>query len=72
MKTLEEKFSLKKKSDVKKKILTSILESLFSVGRTDLLLNSKLDRMRYYLNLKPYSINFLKEHFLTILIKKNN
>ena len=80
MQNLEEKFSLKKKSDVKNKILTSMKKNkkywkaYYSVGRSNLLLNSKLDRMRYYLNLKPIvnSINILKENINNIDKKKNN
>ena len=74
MQNLEEKFSLKKKSDVKNKILTSMKKNkkywkaYYSVGRSNLLLNSKLDRMRYYLNLKPIvnSINILRANINNI------
>ena len=77
-KNLEEKFSFKKKSDVKNKILTSMKKNkkywkaYYSAGRSNLLLNSKLDRMRYYLNLKPIvnSINILKENINNIDKKK--
>ena len=43
-------------------------KAYYSVGRSNLLLNSKLDRMRYYLNLKPIvnSINILKENINNI------
>ena len=43
-------------------------KAYYSAGRSNLLLNSKLDRMRYYLNLKPIvnSINILKENINNI------
>ena len=78
MQNLEEKFSFKKKSDMKNKILTTMKKNkkywnaYYSGGRSNLLLNSKLDRMRYYLNLKPIvnSINILKENVNNIEKKK--
>ena len=78
MQNLEEKFSFKKKSDMKNIILTTMKKNkkywkaYYLGGRSNLLLNSKLDRMRYYLNLKPIvnSINILKENVNNIEKKK--
>ena len=70
MQRIEEVFFKKNKSDLKKTILSSMLKNkkywkdYYDQSNSKLLLNSKLDRMRYYLNTKK-----VKESIETI--KKN-
>ena len=70
MQKIEEIFFRKKKSNFKEVILTTMLKNkkywkeYYSKDNFKLLVRSKLDRMRYYLNEKKVknSINILKEN----------
>ena len=70
MNNIEKKLFKKKESDIKKNILTSMMQNKkywknhYNVMSDQLLLNSKLDRSRYYLNTKNVknSINVLKKN----------
>lgn len=74
MQSLEVRFSFKKRSDIKNKILNTMKnnkkywKNYYLSEKSKLLLNSNLDRMRYYLNFKSVesSINILKENVNTI------
>lgn len=70
MNNIEKKLFIKKESDIKENILISMMQNkkywknYYNVMSDQLLLNSKLDRSRYYLNTKNVknSINVLKKN----------
>ena len=78
MQNLEVRFSFRKKSEITKKLFNTMKnnskywKNYYSNKKSQLLLNSKLDRMRYYLNFKSVvnSINILKKNINKIQKKE--